>query len=194
MKKSYFMRTFRLNGSLLFISVLLLVADIGFKLLGLFLQGQGNISMVKYTQFLYKYVMIIQHGLQQVLIVSILITFVVTLPELITRCMKDSVVNIGRSIWLTSRIRKFLQMRVTHEEEENKIFKYNKAVSKAIIDVRNDSVMFLIKVPNDFGIRSMIKDNQDFIREDVAHRLTEYSFSNVIRDKNYIRLEGTRIR
>lgn len=188
------MRTFRLNGSLLFISVLLLVADIGFKLLGLFLQGQGNISMVKYTQFLYKYVMIIQHGLQQVLIVSILITFVVTLPELITRCMKDSVVNIGRSIWLTSRIRKFLQMRVTHEEEENKIFKYNKAVSKAIIDVRNDSVMFLIKVPNDFGIRSMIKDNQDFIREDVAHRLTEYSFSNVIRDKNYIRLEGTRIR
>lgn len=40
MKKSYFMRTFRLDGYLLLISVLLFVAEFGFMLIGLFLHGQ----------------------------------------------------------------------------------------------------------------------------------------------------------
>ncbi|WP_337078766.1 hypothetical protein [Bacillus subtilis] len=194
MKKSYFMRTFRLNGYLLLISVLLFVADFGFKLIGIFLQGQENGNMVKYNQFLNKYVVIVQHGLQHVLIVSILITLAIILPEVITRVLKDSVINIGKSIWLTFRIRKFLQMRATYEEEENVIFRYNKAVNKAIVDVRNDSVVFMVKLPNEFGIHGMISDNKDAMRDEIANRLTEYSFSNIERVKSYLRLDGTRIR
>lgn len=188
------MRTFRLNGYLLLISVLLFVADFGFKLIGIFLQGQENGNMVKYNQFLNKYVVIVQHGLQQVLIVSILITLAIILPEVITRVLKDSVINIGKSIWLTFRIRKFLQMRATYEEEENVIFRYNKAVNKAIVDVRNDSVVFMVKLPNEFGIHGMISDNKDAMRDEIANRLTEYSFSNIERVKSYLRLDGTRIR
>ncbi len=194
MKKSYFMRTFRLNGYLLLTSVLIFIADFGFKLLGIFLQSQENSNMDRYNQLLNKYVVIIQHGLQQALIVSILIAFAIILPEVITRILKDSMINIGKSIWITSRIRKFLQMRATHEEEENKIFRYNKVISKAIIDVHNNSVVFLLKIPNEFGIHSMISNNKDIIRDEISHRLTDYSFSNVERVKNYLRLEGTRIR
>ncbi|AMX00090.1 hypothetical protein [Rummeliibacillus stabekisii] len=194
MKKSYFMRTFRLDGYLLLISVLLFVAEFGFMLIGLFLHGQENGSMVKYTQFLYKYVMIVQHGLQQVLIVSILITLAIILPEVIMRAFKDSVINISKSIWLTSRIRKFLQMRATREEEKSMIFRYNKAVNKAIVDVHNDSVMFMVKLPNELGVHGMILDNKNSMREEIANRLPEYSFSNIERVKSYLRLEGTRIR
>lgn len=194
MKKSYFMRTFRLNGYLLLTSVLILISDFGLKLIEIFLKGQENGTMAQYNQFLNKYVVIVQHGLQQVLIVSILITLAIILPEVITRILKDSVINIAKSIWITSRIRKFLQMRPTHEAEENKILRYNKAISKAIIDVHNNSVVFLLKIPNEFGIHGMISDNKDIIRDEISHRLTDYSFSNVERVKSYLRLEGTRIR
>ncbi|ENY3072874.1 hypothetical protein [Listeria monocytogenes] len=194
MKKSYFMRTFRLIGHLLLTSVLMLIADFGLKLIVIFLKGYENGTMAQYNQFLNKYVVIVQHGLHQVLIVSLLIMLAITLPEVITRILKDSVINIGKSIWITSRIRKFLQMRATHEEEENKIFRYNKVVSKAIIDVHNNSVVFLLKIPNELGIHGMISDNKDIIRDEISHRLTDYSFSNVERVKSYLRLEGTRIR
>ena len=194
MKKSYFMRTFRLNGYLLLTSVLLFIAGFSIKLIGIFLKGQENGTMVQYNQFLNKYVVIVQHRLQQALIVSILITLTIILPEVITRILKDSVINIGKSIWINSRIRKFLQIRATHEEEENKILRYNKAISKAIIDVHNDSVVFLLKIPNEFGIHGMISDNKDIIRDEISHRLTDYSFSNVERVKSYLKLEGTRIR
>ncbi|WP_207286934.1 hypothetical protein [Enterococcus faecium] len=188
------MRTFRLNGYLLLTSVLLFIAGFSIKLIGIFLKGQENGTMVQYNQFLNKYVVIVQHRLQQALIVSILITLTIILPEVITRILKDSVINIGKSIWITSRIRKFLQIRATHEEEENKILRYNKAISKAIIDVHNDSVVFLLKIPNEFGIHGMISDNKDIIRDEISHRLTDYSFSNVERVKSYLKLEGTRIR
>lgn len=194
MKKSYFIRTFRLNGYLLLACVLLFIADFGFKLVGIFLRSQENGNMDKYIQLLNKYVVIVQHGLQQALIVSILITLAIILPEIITRILKDSVVNIGKSIWITSRIRKFLQMRPTHEEEKNKILRYNKVISKTIVDVHNNSVVFLLKIPNEFGIHGMISDNKDIIRDEISHRLTDYSFSNVERVKSYLRLEGTRIR
>jgi len=194
MKKSYFIRTFRLNGYLLLTSVLLFIADFGLKLIAIFLKCQENGNMVQYNQFLNKYVMIIQHILQQALVVSILITLAIILPEVITRILKDSVINIGKSIWITSRIKKFLQMRATHEEEQNKIFRYNKVVSKAIIDVHNNSVVFLLKIPNEFGIHGMISDNKDIIRDEISHRLTDYSFSNFERVKSYLRLKGTRIR
>ncbi|MBO0426236.1 MULTISPECIES: hypothetical protein [unclassified Enterococcus] len=194
MKKSYFIRTFRLNGYLLLACVLLFIADFGFKLVGIFLRSQENGNMDKYIQLLNKYVLIVQHGLQQALIVSILITLAIILPEIITRILKDSVVNIGKSIWITSRIRKFLQMRPTHEEEKNKILRYNKVISKTIVDVHNNSVVFLLKIPNEFGIHGMISDNKDIIRDEISHRLTDYSFSNVERVKSYLRLEGTRIR
>ena len=193
MKKSYFMRTFRLNGYLLLISVFLFVADFCFKLIGILLQGQENDAMVKYSNFLNKYVVIIQHGLQQVLIISILIILLIILPEIITRILKDSVINIGKSIWLTFRIRKFLQMRATYEENENVILRYNKAINKAIVDIRNKSVVFTIKLPNEFGIHGMILDNKDVMRDEIANRLTEYSFSNIERVKSYLRLDGTRI-
>lgn len=194
MKKSYFIRTFRLNGYLLLACVLLFIADFGFKLVGIFLRSQENGNMDKYIQLLNKYVVIVQHGLQQTLIVSILITLAIILPEIITRSLTDSVVNIAKSIWITSRIRNFLQMRPTHEEEKNKILRYNKVISKTIVDVHNNSVVFLLKLPNEFGIHGMISDNKDIIRDEISHQLTDYSFSNVERVKSYLRLEGTRIR
>lgn len=188
------MRTFRLNVYLLLTSVLILIANSGLKLITMFLKGQENGTMDQYNQFLNKYVLIIQHGLQQVLIVSILITLAIILPEVLARLLKDSVINLAKSIWITVRIRKFLQMRPTHEAEEKLILRYNKAISKVIIDVHNNSVVFLLKIPNEFGIHGMISDNKDIMRDEISHRLTDYSFSNIERVKSYLRLEGTRIR
>lgn len=193
MKKSYFMRTFEIDGYLLMISALIFVIEFLFKMLGTFLHSQANTTLIEYTQFMEKYVMIVYHGLQQAFAVIVLITFSVILPKIVTRVWKDSIMNVSKSIWLTTRIRKFLQMRATYEEEENRIFRYNKAIKKAIIDVRNDNVVFVVKLPNELSVHSMILGNKDSMREEIANRLPDYSFSNIQRVKGYLRLEGTKI-
>lgn len=187
------MRTFEIDGYLLMISALIFVIEFLFKMLGTFLHSQANTTLIEYTQFMEKYVMIVYHGLQQAFAVIVLITFSVILPKIVTRVWKDSIMNVSKSIWLTTRIRKFLQMRATYEEEENRIFRYNKAIKKAIIDVRNDNVVFVVKLPNELSVHSMILGNKDSMREEIANRLPDYSFSNIQRVKGYLRLEGTKI-
>ncbi|CUL64916.1 hypothetical protein D5K58_04425 [Listeria monocytogenes] len=194
MKKSYFMRTLHIDGCLLLTSFFLFVSDYGFKVIGVFLQNQTDKNLIEYTQFLYKYVMIVYHGLHQALAVSVLITIAFIIPEIIARIWKDSIKNVVRSIWLSFRIRNFLKIQATYEDKEGKIFKYNRAIKKAIIDIQNTSVVFVVKLPNELGVHTMIFDNRVAMREEIANRLPEYSFSDIQRVKGYLRLEGTKIR
>ncbi|WP_308618359.1 hypothetical protein [uncultured Enterococcus sp.] len=193
MKKSYFIRTYHIIGWLLLISTLLLISDVGFRLIKLFIQHQSNSFMTEYTQFLNKYVILVCNGLQQVCTFSIIITIMFMVPEIIIRIWKDSLVNIVKSIWLTYRVGKFLQIHATYEDER-KVNRYNNAVKKAIIDVQNTTVLFNMKLPNEIGVHGMILDNKEAIREEIANRLPAYSFSNVQRVKSNLRIEGTKIR
>lgn len=188
------MRTLHIDGWLLLTSFLLFVSDYGFKVIGVFLQNQTDKNLIEYTQFLYKYVMIVYHVLHQALVVSVLITIAFIIPEIIARIWKDSIKNVFRSIWLSFRIRNFLQIQATYEDKEVKIFKYNRAIKKAIIDIRNTSVVFVVKLPNELGVHTMIFDNRVAMREEISNRLPEYSFSDIQRVKSYLRLEGTKIR
>ncbi len=193
MKKSYFIRTYHIIGWLLLISTLLLISDVGFRLIKLFIQHQSNSFMTEYTQFLNKYVILVCNGLQQVCTFSIIITIMFMVPEIIIRIWKDSLVNIVKSIWLTYRVGKFLQIHATYEDER-KVNRYNNAVKKAIIDVQNTTVLFNMKLPNEIGVHGMILDNKEAIREEISNRLPAYSFSNVQRVKSNLRIEGTKIR
>lgn len=194
MKKSYFIRTYHIIGWLLLISMLLLISDVGFRLIGLFLQRQSNSLMIEYTQFLNKHLTIFYKSLQQACMFSVIFTLVLIVPEIIIRIWKDSLTNIFKSIWLTYHIRNFLKIHVIYEEEESKVKRYNNAVKKAIIDVRDTTVIFIVKLPNEFGVHGMILDNKEAMREEIANRLPEYFFSNIQRVKSNIQLEGTRIR
>lgn len=69
-------------------------------------------------------------GLQQVTSVSIMITIAFIIPEIIVRIWKDYLINLGISIWLSFRIRNFLQMKANFKEDEELVFRYNKAIKK----------------------------------------------------------------
>lgn len=194
MKKSYFIRTFHIAGWLLLISILLFISSLLFEMIGIFLQHQPNKDLIEYAQFLSKYVMIAYQGLQQVFVVSMLFTMTLIIPEITVRIWKDSLINVGKSIWITYRIRKFLKIQASYEEEEIKIIRYNKAINNAIVDVRNTNVVFILKLPNALYIHKMVLDNRDAIRKEISNLLPKYSFSNIQRVKSYIRLEGTKIR
>ncbi|ECQ6721961.1 hypothetical protein FZ032_00710 [Listeria monocytogenes] len=192
MKKSYFMRTFYINSLLLMISVLLLVIRIPIKLIETFLQVERNSSLIQYIHFVYKYLAVVLKVLDGVSAVVLLLLILLVLPELISRIAKDSLVNWGKSFWVTYRLRRFLIRQTENEREsETTIEQHNKAIRSSMLDIRSDSIVFMIKLPNDFQAQKSISDTKEILREEIASRFPYYIFSNLERFKHCLKLEGT---
>ncbi|MFT8930226.1 MAG: hypothetical protein ABF969_12920 [Sporolactobacillus sp.] len=79
-------------------------------------------------------------------------------------------------------------------ESETTIEQHNKAIRNSILDIRSDSVVFMIKLPNDFQAQKSISDTKEILREEIASRFPYYVFSNFERYKHWLKLEGTNFR
>lgn len=64
-------------------------------------------------------------------------------------------------------------------------------IQEAIIDIREDTVVFLMKLPNDYQAQKSVIDTRDILREEISNRFPYYVFSNFDRFKNWLQLEGT---
>ncbi|EMF0270875.1 hypothetical protein [Enterococcus sp. C74] len=195
MKKSYFTRTFHIIGFLLMISILLLAVQVPIKMIGAFLQAETNSSLVEYTKFLFKCMAIISKGLDELNAFTFLLFLLFVLPEIVSRIARDSLVNWVKSFWVSYRLRRFLVRQTDHEGEGKlKIQQHNKAIRNSIIDVRNDSVTFIVKLPNDVQAQKLILDTKEILREEISSRFPNYVFSNFERYKHWLKLEGTNFR
>jgi hypothetical protein len=164
-------------------------------MIGTFFQAETNPSLVQYTHFLYKCVAMVSKVLDGMDAVSFLVLFLLVLPELISRIAKDSLVNWGKSFWVTYRLRRFLIRQTEYEgESEITIEQHNKAIRNSILEIRNDNVVFMIKLPNDFQAQKSIMETKEILREEIASRFRNFVFSNFERYKNYLKLEGTNFR
>ncbi|CUL28478.1 hypothetical protein EGW69_01715 [Enterococcus faecium] len=192
MKKSFFLKTFKINGYLLTLLAMLAVVNLPIRLIVSFLKSEPNPSLIQYTQFLYEWLSIGLKWLDGATEITALILFLLVLPELISRLTRDSLINWGKSIWLTYRLRKFLLRKVQFDDEsDSTVALHNKSIRSAIIDIREDTVVFLMKLPNDYQAQKSVIDTRDILREEISNRFPYYVFSNFDRFKNWLQLEGT---
>lgn len=192
MKKSFFLKTFKINGYLLTLLAMLAVVNLPIRFIVSFLKSEPNPSLIQYTQFLYEWLSIGLKWLDGATEITALILFLLVLPELISRLTRDSLINWGKSIWLTYRLRKFLLRKVQFDDEsDSTVALHNKSIRSAIIDIRDDTVVFLMKLPNDYQAQKSVIDTRDILREEISNRFPYYVFSNFDRFKNWLQLEGT---
>lgn len=193
--KSYFIRTFHINGALLFISLILLLVRVPFKMLESFLQNETSPSLTEYSKIMAKVLGAISNTLDGIIVLSVGTLLILVVPELITRIVQDSLANWFYSIWVSFRLRKFLIRQADHEGEGIfKLQQYNKAIRKSIIDVRKKKITYIAKLPNDVQAQKLFLDTKEILREEISSRFPDYTFSNFERYKHWLRIEGTKMR
>ena len=192
--KPYFIRTFHINGFLLFVSMLLIIIRVPFKLLEVFLQHETSTLLADYSKIMTRVLGEISNALDGMIMLSVGMLLILVVPELIRRIVEDSLTNWFYSIWVSFRLRKFLKRQADHEGEGIfKIQKHNQSIQKSIIDIRNQNITYLVKLPNDVQAQKLILDAKDILREEISSRFPDYSFSNFERYKHWLRINGTKM-
>ncbi|RDW18926.1 hypothetical protein [Oceanobacillus chungangensis] len=192
--KSYFIRTFHINGFLLFVSMLLIIIRVPFKLLEVFLQHETSTVLADYSKIMTRVLREISNVLDGMILLSVGMLLILVVPELIRRIVEDSLTNWFYSIWVSFRLRKFLKRQADHEGEGIfKLKQHNKSIQKSIIDIRNQNITYIIKLPNDVQVQKIILDTKDILREEISSRFSEYSFSNFERYKHLLIINGTKM-
>ncbi|NIK77955.1 hypothetical protein FHS15_003093 [Paenibacillus castaneae] len=193
--KSFFILTFRINGFLLFISLILLLVRVAFKIIESILDTGTSLFLSEYSLFMSKVLGTISNTLDGVIALSIAILLILVVSELVIRMVHDSLANWFYSIWVSFRLRQFLIKQADHKGEGVfKLHQYNKAMRKSIIDVRKKKIAYTIKLPNSVQAQTCILEKKDIIREEISSRFPNYTFSNFERYKHWIRIDGTKIR
>mgnify|MGYP006055224715 FL=1 len=195
MKKTYFIKTFRINNCLIVTAILSIMVRILLEIMNILLLSDENSNLIDYTQFIKKYVLLFENSLDKTILIVLALLLLLILPELVFRITKDSLLNYIKSDWITFRLRKFLIKQTNYEIEiDSKTQKYNLAIQKAVIDIRNDNILFIIKLPNDHEIQKSITDTTDGLREEISSLFPYYVFSSFERKKHLLILEGTNFR
>lgn len=197
MKKTYYQKIFN-PCTLLFV--------IGF--LGTVCSILLNISMnslqgITYLTFLYQFVVIIHTISLYVSIVATLLVLSLGYYEVYLRLKHDNLLNLWQSIRQTFAIRIFLnqsehseaittveQVQVTRFNPINKHF--NKAVYKAIVDIREDKAVLLIRVPKTQQATKILKEMETLISEEISNQNLDYYFSRPERNGKWIYFVGTK--
>lgn len=177
------------------IAILSIMIRFLLEIMSILLLSDANFIFIHYTQFIKKYVLLFGNSLEKAILIVIALLLLLILPELVFRITKDSLLNYIKSYWITFRLRKFLIKQTDYDiESDTKIQKHNLAIKKSVIDIRNDNILFIIKLPNDHEIQKSITDTTDGLREEISSQFPYYVFSSFERKKHLLILEGTRFR
>lgn len=197
MRKTYLMRTFNLLRLLLLIFILSSLSIILIQ----------NLIIKKIDEDVLFYLQIVKildevlKILDVVSFTSLALLFITLIPELIARVFKDSIINLYKSILGTMKFRRFL---INYEINQNKgvedlnsktgeiINQFNKAVEKSVLDIRNDELYLLVKVPNSVQSQKIFKEYEEEIKEHVASLYPNYLISTFQRYKSNLWLIGTK--
>lgn len=190
-RKSYFIRTFRINEVM--VSGLLLFILIRFPLKFVennFLKGT-NISLLWYSKIMSEIFEQMIHVVDCMIAISLGIILLLVIPELIYRMVKDSLLNWGYSLWMTCRIRNFLFKDTNCIENTSR---KTRIIKISVIDVRKKSIVYLVKLRNDIKFHKKFDEMKDVLYREITNQFPDYSFSKFERYKQWESLEGTKLR
>ncbi|MEK4877190.1 hypothetical protein [Paenibacillus sp. FSL R5-0908] len=194
-EKSFFIRTFHINGLLILISLVLLLVRVSFILIESLLQKETIPFLTEYTGIMTKVLGLISNTLDGMILISVATLLILVVPELVLRIVHDSLANWIYSIWVSFRLRKFLMRQADHEGEGIfKLQQHNKAIRKSIIDIKEKKITYFVKLPNDVQAQKLLLESKEILREEISSLFPKFTFSNFDRYKHWLRIEGTKIR
>jgi hypothetical protein len=160
-----------------------------------FLEATDFLTLNNYGPF----IMVMAHNLFYMGALFLCLCLIVLDIEIFDRASNDDFVNTWKSCKETFNLHRFLKYRdsassaVPKVLRESRVIKsFNHAVYKSIVDVRQDKVTVMIKMPHTRQAQELFKTSDSSMKEYFSSQLNEYYFSGGIREKEVLIYEGKR--
>ena len=191
MKKSYFMRTFRINEVMIAELLLLLLIRFPLKFVENNFLKDVNSSVLQYSKVMSGIFERMIRAVDWMMVISFGILLLLVIPELIHRIVHDSLMNWLYSIWMTYRIRKILFKDANCTENNSK---KTRIIKMSMIDIRKKNIVCFVKLWNGLQSRRKFDEMKDVLYREITSQFPDYSFSKFENYKHCERLEGTKLR
>ena len=172
MEKTFFQKTFNLSRYLLVFVILITVLSITSRLLILLFNNEVfSRKIVVIQNKLYLISMIF---LLVVIMLFLLLSILLTI-ELTDRYKTDKISNYFESVKQTIRLRYFLIQHETistsaNSFQRNQILRdFNKSLANGIVDVRNESVLVVLKYPVAQQSQHILKNIESHVKEEISN-------------------------
>ena len=203
-KKNFFQRTFNMTVILLMYGLFFLCLTIGLRLLQDLMANAQSTYLSHLFEAMKQWASKGEYYTKTLAILLPLIAAFLIIIELILRLLYDTPINYFKSAYQTIRLAQFLrqdensQLAFSIENSStvtrfNPILrKFNRATSKCVVDVRNDSVTILIKYPKTQQSQKLLREMENYIKEEISSRNPEYYFSAPNRRGNKLWFKSTK--
>ena len=203
-KKNFFQRTFNITVTLLMYSLFFLCLTIGLRLLQDLIANAQSTYLSHLFEAIKQWASKGEYYTKTLAILLPLIAVFLIIVELILRAIYDKPSNYFRSAYQTLRLIQFLrqdensQLAFSIDNSStvtrfNPILrKFNRATSKCVVDVRKDSVTILIKYPKTQQSQKLLREMENYIKEEISSRNPEYYFSAPNRRGNKLWFKSTK--
>lgn len=203
-KKNFFQRTFNITVTLLMYSLFFLCLTIGLGLLQDLMASAQSTYLSHLFEMMKQWASKGEYYTKTLAILLPLIAAFLIIIELILRLLYDTPINYFKSAYQTIRLAQFLrqdensQLAFSIDNSStvtrfNPILrKFNRATSKCVVDVRNDSVTIVIKYPKTQQSQKLLRDMESYIKEEISSRNPGYYFSAPNRRGNKLWFKSTK--
>ena len=203
-KKNFFQRTFNFTVMLLIYGLFFLCLTIGLRLLQNLMANAQSTYLSHLFEMMNQWASKGEYYTKTLAILLPLIALFLIIIELVLRAIYDKLANYFRSAYQTIRLIQFLrqdensQLAFSIDNSStvtrfNPILrKFNRATSKCVVDVRNDSVTILIKYPKTQQSQKLLREMENYIKEEISSRNPEYYFSAPNRRGNKLWFKSTK--
>ncbi|BDD40004.1 hypothetical protein [Streptococcus ruminantium] len=197
MKRNYYQQTFNICTFFFILGILCAVGSMLFSI------SVSSLQNTVYLSFLYQFVGILYTISLFIAIVSIFFLSALVYYEFFLRLKDDNLTNLWKSVHQTFTMRIFLRQSEHSETvttiEQAKAIRYNpinkcfnRAIQKATVDIRENRVTLLIRIPKTQQATKILKDMEMLISEEIANRNPDYYFSRPERNGKWWCFIGTK--
>lgn len=203
-KKNFFQRTFNITVTILMYGLFFLCLTFGLRLLQDLMANAQSTYLSHLFDAIKQWASKGEYYTNILAILLPLIAVFLIIVELTLRAIYDKPSNYFRSAYQTLRLIQFLrqdensQLAFSIDNSStvtrfNPILrKFNRATSKCVVDVRKDSVTILIKYPKTQQSQKLLREMENYIKEEISSRNPEYYFSAPNRQGNKLWFKSTK--
>ncbi|WP_368884201.1 hypothetical protein [Staphylococcus haemolyticus] len=198
MKKSFFMHTYNVVFTMLYLFGISYSLISALTLMSYFMEGSEINEYINIRH----YVHLLCTKLQLIGIPALLILIILVLSEIINRLIFDSFILYLVSIIKTKNLKKFLyqkQIVDSNIQSSNSLRKtdptikeFNKTMRKTVLDVRRGYILICIKIPYSQQAQKLLFDMKVDIINELKNTNDKYYFSEPIRSGNKLWITGKR--
>ena len=197
MRKTNFQKTIHPATTLFIVGILSMLISILLRL------GMTPLENSVYFTSLFDFLRLLHFISSSVSFLSLLLFLGLVGYEIKIRHREDRISNLFKSITQTFSLRIFLIQREHTESvstsEQGNVKRYNpvnkqfnKAIQKAVVDIREGSATLIIPVPKSQQAIRILKDLETIISEEISSRNPDYYFSRPERKGMAFYFIGTR--